>query len=723
MNPQHILASALLIAAIVFTASSTSLAVPTEYQDSAAFTYRYDFGSVDPGNPAHIDLDGNNLPDLEPWQSPTLNPTAGTVELDLSGNYADAYLNLDPAAGSIWHNTDIDADSGYTIEVRARAGTPKTGNVYSSGIVATANGSNNEFWLIYGPDGQSAGGYGDIDLGQNVNDDDFHTFRIASEPGSTAYWVWRDGQLLNPGTAPLSHTASNVPRMAFGGIGGDCLGQSSYDYFRFTPGAYLPPGADPIPVPPPAPIEVEKELYLAHTETGVGLWVTAREITPQIREEIHYEQSTSDTPKAGRRRRSSDNGATWSDFDTMPDPVFYEAGKRIYWGPWPQTYDPTTEKNISVWLRQTDKTYNQCFVRTSHDLGLTWGDAEMLMYEPGDDFDPADPLNPDFLTNNRAYFGQSILCHSNGTLIFPAAGANDPGNSSSQMSSLCFIGQWDANAQEYNWSAGDRVTITPDISSRGLMEPDLTELEDGRVLVIWRGSNTSTTPGRKWFSVSDDGGQTLSAVQELKYDDGDSFYSPSSYHRLIRHSVTDKLYWIGNITPSAPSGNSPRYPLVIAEVDEENVALLRDTVTVIDDRQYGDSSSVQLSNFSVLENRDTHEFEIYLMRLGADPADFWGSDSYKYTLGFNNCSIPGDANCDGNVDVSDLGILATNYGATGNLGWFDADFTADGLVDVSDLGILATNYGTSATSSVPEPSIAVMLLGLLCAFAMLKVRD
>ena len=80
--------------------------------------------------------------------------------------------------------------------------------------------------------------------------------------------------------------------------------------------------------------------------------------------------------------------------------------------------------------------------------------------------------------------------------------------------------------------------------------------------------------------------------------------------------------------------------------------------------------------------------------------------------------LPGDANGDGYVDVSDLGILATNYGAGGGFGWGDADFTGDGFVDVSDLGILATNYGTAPEAqSVPEPSSVVLLLGAVALMA------
>lgn len=80
--------------------------------------------------------------------------------------------------------------------------------------------------------------------------------------------------------------------------------------------------------------------------------------------------------------------------------------------------------------------------------------------------------------------------------------------------------------------------------------------------------------------------------------------------------------------------------------------------------------------------------------------------------------LPGDANGDGSVDVSDLGILATNYGGTSGFWWSEGDFTRDSDVDVSDLGILATNYGTSASSVVPEPSMffLIVLGGLALAW-------
>jgi hypothetical protein len=92
----------------------------------------------------------------------------------------------------------------------------------------------------------------------------------------------------------------------------------------------------------------------------------------------------------------------------------------------------------------------------------------------------------------------------------------------------------------------------------------------------------------------------------------------------------------------------------------------------------------------------------------------------------------GDADLDGDVDVGDLGRLATSWQAGGD--WTEGDFDYNGVVNVNDLGMLATNWqagvgdplGTSLedamvslglpTVSVPEPAaLYALLLGGLCA--------
>ena len=398
-------------------------------------------------------------------------------------------------------------------------------------------------------------------------------------------------------------------------------------------------------------VQVAKERYLDHPTKATAINVAAYYVGPGLeREEVHSWQAVSDTPEKPKRRRSPDNGRTWSAFEPVPDIVTQEHGARVYWGGGAPFYDPVTEVSVCIWLRQTyvKKTYhNQCFSRVSQDNGRTWSAPRPLRYEDGAAFDPANPLDPDFLEHNQAYVGNNIIRHTNGTLIHCGASVNVPyvneeGQSyhpwfpadAKNIGSVCFIGTWDPEGKDYEWTAGNPVWVPLKVSSRGLLEPEVAELEDGRVLVIWRGSDSPITPGRKWFSVSEDGGLTLSPVAELRYDDGSRFYSPSSFHRMLRSRVTNKLYWFGNICPNPPSGNSPRYPLIMAEMDETIPALKRNTVTVIDGRGPGDDVRLQLSNFSLLENRETGDIEIYLTRLGADPNDFWASDAYKYTLSF-----------------------------------------------------------------------------------------
>ena len=388
-------------------------------------------------------------------------------------------------------------------------------------------------------------------------------------------------------------------------------------------------------------VEIGKQVYQHHPRKDVGAWVAVRLVGPDLeREEVHTTWARSDTPEKPKRRWSRDNGRTWSEFEAMPEVVTHPEGVRVFWGRGPQLYDPESKVTVSIWLRQphlSGRHHNHCFIRISRDHGRTWSEPTLLRYEEGDAFDPNDPHREGFLKHNQAYFGGNILRHSNGQLIHCVAHANAAGDVKNderpwRMGSLCFVGKWNSVSASYEWTAGKRVEISPEVSSRGLMEPAVAELDDGRVLVIWRGSNTSKTAGRKWFSVSEDGGLTLTEVRELKYDDGTQFHSPSSYHRMIRHCMTGKLYWVGNISAGPPQGNSPRYPLVIAEVDESIPALKRSTVTAIDDRQPGESERLQLSNFSLLEDPETHILEVYLTRIGTNPDDFWGADAYKYEL-------------------------------------------------------------------------------------------
>lgn len=93
-----------------------------------------------------------------------------------------------------------------------------------------------------------------------------------------------------------------------------------------------------------------------------------------------------------------------------------------------------------------------------------------------------------------------------------------------------------------------------------------------------------------------------------------------------------KLYWISNILKENPDGMRPRYPLQIAEVDEEKIAIIKETITIIEDKQKGDSPLVQFSNFKVYEDRETYEFVLTMARIQERGERDLTSPAYQYRI-------------------------------------------------------------------------------------------
>jgi uncharacterized protein (DUF2141 family) len=52
---------------------------------------------------------------------------------------------------------------------------------------------------------------------------------------------------------------------------------------------------------------------------------------------------------------------------------------------------------------------------------------------------------------------------------------------------------------------------------------------------------------------------------------------------------------------------------------------------------------------------------------------------------------PGDANGDGVVNITDLGLLLSQFGMSG--AGLEGDVNSDGVVNITDLGILLANFG------------------------------
>lgn len=74
-------------------------------------------------------------------------------------------------------------------------------------------------------------------------------------------------------------------------------------------------------------------------------------------------------------------------------------------------------------------------------------------------------------------------------------------------------------------------------------------------------------------------------------------------------------------------------------------------------------------------------------------------------------TFAGDANLDGQVDITDLGHLATHWQTTGD--WIDGDSDYSGFVDITDLGLLATNWQAGVGAPLtPALGEALASLGL-----------
>jgi len=93
------------------------------------------------------------------------------------------------------------------------------------------------------------------------------------------------------------------------------------------------------------------------------------------------------------------------------------------------------------------------------------------------------------------------------------------------------------------------------------------------------------------------------------------------------------------------------------------------------------------------------------------------STFYNEIVAFDNIRITsglapnllGDFNADHKVDLTDFGILKSNFGTGATLAQGDAN--GDAKVDLSDFGILKANFGKTGAAAVPEPS-TLLLAGL-----------
>ena len=402
---------------------------------------------------------------------------------------------------------------------------------------------------------------------------------------------------------------------------------------------------------------VTRTVFWSSPEPRVAILASSYYTTPDSLDLVAYgtRMSRSDTADIVYLRRSGDNGRTWTDAGEWQTCEKTPAGmRRVH--PRGGYVDPGTGRYLNVWTEgvlPTDSPLEglrnwTLWYSVSDDGGRTERFREPIIHE-GPGYDAQHPL-PDVTVGKSGFMmgdlGQRPLMRSDGTILIPVqAGHVDangdyssPGGGYTYTDCLLLMGRWQTDGR-LAWRCSTRVMGDPARSTRGMIEPTLAELEGGRLLMVMRGSNDKHPewPGWRWRALSGDGGETWSQPEPWTYADGGSFFSPSSCSQLVPWK-DGRIFWLGNIAPENPCGNSPRYPFVIGEVDPRSGNLRRETVRRIDDCAVDESPHLTLSNFYAREDRVTGELLLHMTRLFAkdfrkDNTVDWTADAQLYRIG------------------------------------------------------------------------------------------
>ncbi|MEX0728075.1 MAG: right-handed parallel beta-helix repeat-containing protein [Planctomycetaceae bacterium] len=305
--------------------------------------------------------------------------------------------------------------------------------------------------------------------------------------------------------------------------------------------------------------------------------------------------------------------------------------ENIYRNAYCITYDDKRCVSISIVSRHGYDTGvgfpdEKLWYRVSTDGGKTF-DQDRPIIQRGDEYSPLHPIKYVHVGKNGfETSGGWINRLSNGRILFPFCFAplDENGKQYNPVGGYtfsycaCLLGTWNEAGDDVIWDVSSDIPISGGLSSRGVNECAPIELKTpGHVLMVSRGGNspnTGTQQACHWKTLSTDYGKTWSEYTRFTYDTGEEFYSPSSFANAIRSSKTGKGYWVGNISRTKPDGNSPRYPIVIGEIDEETLSLRKRTVTIVDDLKEGDPAGLQLSNFGLVEDPKTGHIVMTLNR-------------------------------------------------------------------------------------------------------------
>lgn len=382
-------------------------------------------------------------------------------------------------------------------------------------------------------------------------------------------------------------------------------------------------------------------------------------------ESVHF------SPTAGRhyftrqmiRRRSEDNGRSWRVREewTAPPGGMREPGEHrhplgsfLLPGP-----DVVVERCTAYTYRPDEpqfglgntiaRTY-RTLLRYSRDAGQTWSDwRQAIDARPGHD---ARHWAPGVEMGVRGGVGDGqIVLEDDHTVLMgftirePQSPPEDISERARELYSnvVCARGVWDGARGELTWTFGETIAVPFPEACGGCCEPALVRMTGGRWMMTMRcqGDAALKIPARRMAAISEDGGRSWGRPFALKYDDGTPVWMPASFHRFFVSSRTGRTYLIGNFLPGPVPGQTPRYPLALAEFDPARGEVIRATLRVIQDRPADAPEDRRYTNFGEYEDRETGELVLLLPEHPrhknyaqmTEPSDYTGDNlMYRITL-------------------------------------------------------------------------------------------
>lgn len=242
-------------------------------------------------------------------------------------------------------------------------------------------------------------------------------------------------------------------------------------------------------------------------------------------------------------RRSTDGGHTWSEPYTIAQGTGYNHGFGDCVLAW------TNDDNgliagfvggIGLW-NSTPSNPIRSYIARSYDNGQTWTEPEDIT----DFIFGSNCVVPEHRTWRASFFGSGNgLITSTGRIMFVAAIRETTAQSLSNYAVY-------SDDNGITWHVSGRASVSGD-------EAKVTELVDGRILMSIRHN------GKRWYNISNDGGETLQSSTSTWND----ITAPACNGDMIRYTSVNQGFDKNRLLHSVPFGSSRTDVSVYISYDE-----------------------------------------------------------------------------------------------------------------------------------------------------------